>query len=278
MNIEQINHWIEEPLDARPEEIENRFFHSFENRRPDQIPYNQLRQINIPEGLPGNQLHGLVEEFGIEILAYYIPFHFHRPDRPWGIYLRGVGIDHVRQRLMEIAGRDGHNFRNLEIPTNVAEHILLLHELRHHAIEVAFTRVELQRNTRNEYQQYITRKRNNNNISSDTEAICNANVATHSSIFRTDWERPQQMPPTPPNVIIKLDWNDYVRTFMIGQPAGYRDFARFTGFSSEQALELLQLPIVPIEHRFDLIQIEKEFKSHSQLSTLSRFPVPIRVV
>ena len=123
MNIEQINHWIEEPLDARPEEIENRFFHSFENRRPEQITYNQLRQINIPEGLPGNQLHDLVEEFGIEILAYYIPFHFHRHDRPWGIYLRGVGIDHVRQRLIEIAGRDGHNFRNLAIPTDVSSNI-----------------------------------------------------------------------------------------------------------------------------------------------------------
>jgi hypothetical protein len=275
LDIEQINRWIEEPLDARPEEIENRFFNSFENRRPDQITYNQLRQINIPEGHPGNQLHGLVEEFGIEILAYYIPFHFHRPDRPWGIYLRRVGIDHVRQRLMEIAGRDGHNFRNLEIPTNVAEHILLLHELRHHAIEVAFTRVELRGNTRNEYQRYIARKRNHNNISSDTEAICNANVATHSSIFKTDWERPRLMPPTPPNVIIKLDLNDYVRTFMIGQPAGYRDFARFTGFSSAQTFEHLQLPI---EHRLDLPQIEKEFKSHSDLSTLSRLPVPIRVV
>ena len=133
----------------------------------------------------------------------------------------------------------------------------------------------MQRNTRNEYQQYITRKRNHNNISSDTEAICNANVASHSNPFKTNWERPRLMPPTPPNVIIKLDWNDYVRRFMIGQPAGYRDFARFTGFSSEQTLESLQLPI---EHRFDLAQIEREFKSHSQLSTLSRLPVPIRVV
>ena len=250
MDIEQINHWIEEPLDARPEEIENRFFNSFENRRPEQITYNQLRQINIPEGPPGNQLHGLVERFGIEILAYYIPFHFHRPDRPWGIYLRGVGIDHVRQRLMEIAGRDGHTFRNLEIPTNVAEHILLLHELRHHAIEVAFTRAELLGDigdTRNEYQRYITRKRNHNNISSDTEAICNANVANHRSQFKTEpsyvGHTSRFMPATPPNVMIKLDWKDYVGQFMNGQPAGYRDFARFTGFSSEQALESLQLPI-----------------------------------
>ena len=275
MDIEQINHWIEEPLRVEPEEIENRFFNSFENRRPDQITYNQLRQINIPEGHPGNQLHGLVEEFGIEILAYYIPFHFHRSDRPWGIYLRTVGIDHVRQRLMEIAGRDGHNFQNLEIPTNIAIDILLLHELRHHAIEVAFTRVELQVNTRNEYQQYITRKRNHIGLHGNTEAICNANVAFHSNPFKTNWERPRLMPPTPPNVIIKLDWNDYVRTFMLGQPAGYRDFARFTGFSSAQTFEHLQLPI---EHRLDLPQIEKEFKSHSDLSTLSRLPVPIRVV
>ena len=277
MNIEQINHWIEEPLDARPEEIENRFFSSFENRRPEQITYNQLRQINIPEGPPGNQLHGLVEEFGIEILAYYIPFHFHRPDRPWGIYLRGVGIDHVRQRLMEIAGRDGHNFRNLEIPTNVAEHILLLHELKHHAIEVAFTRVELLGNTRDEYQQYITRKRNHIGLHDNTEAICNANVATHSRKFKTDWSPlvPLLMPPRLPNVTMELDWNDYVRTFMLGQPAGYRDFPQFTGFSSEQVLESLQLPI---EHRFDLAQITRELQNHSQLSTLRSLPVPIRVV
>ena len=277
MNIEQINHWIEEPLDARPEEIENRFFNSFGNRRLDQITYNQLRQINIPEGPPGNQLHGLVEEFGIEILAYYIPFHFHRPDRPWGIYLRRVGIDHVRQRLMEIAGRDGHNFRNLAIPTNVAEHILLFHELRHHAIEVAFTRAELLGDTRNEYQQYITRKRNNNDrtLHGNTEAICNANVATHSSIFKTDWELPQLIPPTPPNVIIKLDWDSYVRQFMNGQPAGYHDFARFTGFNSEQTLGLLQLQI---RHRIEWPNLTREFKNHSQLRILRRLPVPIRVV
>jgi len=276
MDIEQINHWIEEPLDARPEEIENRFFNSFENRRPEQITYNELRQINIPEGLTGNQLDGLVEEFGIEILAYYIPFHFHRPNRPWGIYLRRVGIDHVRRRLMEIAGRDGHNFRNLEIPTNVAEHILLLHELRHHAIEVAFTRVELQDNTRDEYQQYIRRKRNHNNTSSDTEAICNANVANNRSPFKTEpsyvGHTLRFRPPLPPNVMIRLDWNDYVSQFMIGQPAGYRDFARFTGFSSKQVLELLQLP------RFWFREPRKDYTQHSQLSILRRLPVPIRVV
>ena len=276
MNIEQINQWVEHPLRPDPEETENRFFQDIRHV-PDQTPYNQLRQIRFPVnlGFHANQLRVLVEEFGIEILAYYIPFHFHSPERPWGIYLRAEGIAHVRQRIMQMAELDGHNFQNLEIPTNIAIDILLLHELRHHAIEVAFTRVELQVNTRNEYQQYITRKRNNNNISSDTEAICNANVAIHSNPFKTNWERPRLMPPTPPNVIIKLDWNGYVSQFMNGQPAGYRDFARFTGFSSEQALELLQLPI---GHRLDLAQIEREFKSHSQLSTLSRFPVPIRVV
>ena len=93
MDIEQINHWIEEPLRVEPEEIEDLFFRSFENRRPEQITHDQLRQINILEGRLGNELHRLVERFGIEILAYYRPFHFHRPDRGWGIYLRGVGIE-----------------------------------------------------------------------------------------------------------------------------------------------------------------------------------------
>ena len=271
MDIEQINHWIEEPLDARPEEIENRFFNSFGNRRPDQITYNQLRQINIPEGLPGNQLHGLVEEFGIEILAYYIPFHFHRPDRPWGIYLRGVGIDHVRQRLMEIAGRDGHNFRNLEIPTNVAEHILLLHELKHHAIEVAFTRVELQTDTRDAFQRYHTRKRNRGDriLHHNTEAICNVNVAKHIRTFITAW-RPHHAPG--PHESTTFDWNDYVSQFMIHQPAGYRDFAQFTRHNHDQILESLQLPV---EHAFDLRQIKEDFKNHSDLKILRRFPVPI---
>ena len=271
MDIEQINRWIEEPLDARPEEIENRFFNSFENRRPEQITYNQLRHFNIPEGHPGNQLHGLVEEFGIEILAYYIPFHFHRPDRPWGIYLRRVGIDHVRQRLMEIAGRDGHNFQNLEIPTNVAEHILLLHELRHHAIEVAFTRVELQTDTRDAYQRYHTRKRNRGDriLHHNTEAICNANVANHIRTFITAW-RPRHAPG--PHESTTFDWNDYVSQFMIHQPAGYRDFAQFTRHNHDQILESLQLPV---EHAFDLRQTKEDFKNHSDLKILRRFPVPI---
>ena len=277
MDIEQINHWIEEPLRVEPEEIENRFFRSFENRRPEQITHDQLRRINIPEGRLGNELPRLVERFGIEILAYYRPFHFHRPDRGWGIYLRGVGIAHVRQRLVDIAHQEGVRIQgnNRDAATAVAKDILLLHELRHHAIEVAFTRVELQRNTRNEYQQYITRKRNHIGLHGNTEAICNANVAIHSNPFKTNWERPRLMPPTPPNVIIKLDWNDYVRTFMLGQPAGYRDFPQFTGFSSEQALELLQLPI---RHRIEWPNITREFNNHSQLSTLSSLPVPIRVV
>ena len=273
MDIEQINQWVEHTLRPDPEETENRFFQDIRHV-PDQIPYNQLRQIRFPVGR-ANQLRDLVEEFGIEILAYYIPFHFHSPERPWGIYLRGEGIAHVRHRIMQIAELDGHNFQNLEIPTNIAIDILLLHELRHHAIEVAFTRAELLGDTRDEYQQYITRKRNDRTLHGNTEAICNANVAIHSNPFKTNWERPRLMPPTPPNVIIKLDWNGYVSQFMNGQPAGYRDFARFTGFSSEQALESLQLPI---EHRFDLAQITRELQNHSQLSTLRSLPVPIRVV
>ena len=273
MDIEQINHWIEEPLDARPEEIENRFFNSFENRRLDQITYNQLRQINIPEGLPGNQLHGLVERFGIEILAYYRPFHFHRPDRGWGIYLRSVGIAHVRQRLVDIANQEGVRIErnNREAATAVAKDILLLHELRHHAIEIAFTRVELQTDTRDAFQRYHTRKRNRGDriLHHNTEAICNANVANHIRTFITAW-RPRHAPG--PHESTTFDWNDYVSQFMIHQPAGYRDFAQFTGLNYQQIFESLQLQV---EHAFDLRQIKVDFKNHSDLKILRRFPVPI---
>ena len=80
MDIEQINQWVEHPLRPDPEETENRFFQDIRHV-PDQIPYNQLRQIRFPVnlGFHANQLRVLVEEFGIEILAYYIPFHFHSP-------------------------------------------------------------------------------------------------------------------------------------------------------------------------------------------------------
>ena len=273
MDIEQINHWIEEPLRVEPEEIEDRFFSSFENRRPEQITHDQLRRINIPEGRLGNELPRLVERFGIEILAYYRPFHFHRPDRGWGIYLRGVGIAHVRQRLVDIAHQEGVRIErnNQDAATAVAKDILLLHELRHHAIEIAFTRVELQTDTRDAYQRYHTRKRNRGDrtLHHNTEAICNANVANHIRTFITAW-RPHHAPG--PRESTTFDWNDYVSQFMIHQPAGYSDFAQFTGLNYQQIFESLQLPV---ENAFDLRQIKEDFKNHSDLKILRRFPVPI---
>ena len=266
MDIEQINQLVEHPLPADPEEPENRFFQDI--REIGQFPYNQFRRFNIPVG-PANQLRDLVRRFGIHRLAYYVPFHFESP-RHWGIYLRREGIAHVRQRIMQIAELDGHNFQNPEIPTNVAIDILLLHELRHHAIEVAFTRVELQQGTRREYQHYIREKRNHNDLHNHTEAICNANVAKHH--FKTDWQLPGII--SPPNVIVSLDWNNYVREFMLGQPAGYNDFERFTRYSPRRVLESLQLPR---GFRLDLAQIREEFSSHSKLGTLNRV-VPIRIV
>jgi hypothetical protein len=59
---------------------------------------------------------------------------------------------------------------------------------------------------------------------------------------------------------------------MIHQPAGYRDFAQFTRHNHDQILESLQLPV---EHAFDLRQIKVDFKNHSDLKILRRFPVPI---
>ena len=59
---------------------------------------------------------------------------------------------------------------------------------------------------------------------------------------------------------------------MIHQPAGYRDFAQFTGLNFEQIFDSLQLQV---EHEFDLHQIKGDFKNHSDLKILNRLPVPI---
>ena len=171
---------------------------------------------------------------------------------------------------MQIAEQDGHNFQNPEIPTNVAIDILLLHELRHHAIEVAFTRVELQQGTRREYQHYIREKRNHNDLHNHTEAICNANVAKHH--FKTDWQLPGII--SPPNVIVSLDWNNYVREFMDEQPAGYNDYAQFTRYSAERALTELQLPRIRPDQ---LAEVTKEYTNHSKLRVLNTI-VPIRLI
>ena len=50
MDIEQINQWVEHTLRPDPEETENRFFQDIRHV-PDQIPYNQLRQIRFPVNL-----------------------------------------------------------------------------------------------------------------------------------------------------------------------------------------------------------------------------------
>jgi len=278
LDIDTINWWVDHPTRDDSEEIENRFFDPIRNRIPEPITYNQLRQINIPEDPPAT-LDDLVEEFGIEILAYYIPFHFHRPDRPWGIYLRRVGIAHVRHRLVQIAGRDGYNFQNtLEIPTDVAVDILLLHELRHHAIEVVFARLELLGlGWNNAYQEYKETKRHDEVLHANTEAICNASVANQRKPFKTDYQPPRTPPPLP-NHISYLDWRGYVRQFMRGQPGGYHDFAQFTGFTSEQVLQSLGVRVEQQVLHIDLPQIINELKKHSSLSILSSLPVPIRLV
>ena len=274
MDIEQITEWVEHPLRPDPEETENRFFQDIRHV-PDQIPYNQLRQIRFPVGR-ANQLRDLVEEFGIEILAYYIPFHFHSPERPWGIYLRQVGIAHVREALEFRLRRDGI-FPNFVTLDKQAKKILLLHELRHHAIEVAFTICEQLLDRYQYYLDFNQRAVTNTRTHDLEEAICNANVAkqaksqinvTHQQIhlaFR-------------PNITHKLDFNEYIREFMRGQPRGYRDFLRHVDTSPEREFELLELPIQELPHPVEIPNLVTQYKYHSNYAILNSLPVPIRVV
>ena len=246
----------------------------FPNDIPDTISRQQLnRQLNddpAPDGF-----RDLVRQSGFEVLAYYIPFHIDRPARPWGIYLRQVGIAHVREALEFRLRRDGI-FVNFATLDKQAKKILLLHELRHHAIEVTFTICEQLLNHYRYYLDFNERAVTNTRTHDLEEAICNANVAkqaksqinvTHQQIdldFR-------------PNITHKLDFDEYNREFMREQPRGYRDFQRHVDTSPEREFELLELPI-ELLHPVEVPNLGTQYKYHSKFAILNSLPVPIRVV
>ena len=56
--------------------------------------YNDVNRLDDDENLddePTMTIDGSIfQELGFEILAYYVPFHFHNHPRPWGILRRGL--------------------------------------------------------------------------------------------------------------------------------------------------------------------------------------------
>ena len=288
MDKQTINHFIEnQPPPTEVAEQQAEFFNRHGVNRPRLIQYDELTHIHTGNQLPRNarneELDDLVERHGVEVLAYYVPFHHHRHPQDWGIYLRREGIVHVRQKLLQFALDDHYEEQlfgdDLEIPTRVAVKVLLLHELKHHAIEVACTRHEIQNRIIDKYDSYIRSKRQNQTEHNATEAICNSNILQYRYHLKTDFSFPGQaiLPHQGPG---SIDWTTYVTRFMDGQPEGYNDFRSFRHLDQFQLRQILRLEhgVVGNVERVlnrNLPIIMREFQNHSSLSTLKRLPVPI---
>lgn len=73
----------------------------------------------------------------LDAWAWYAPFHFYRADA-WGIYIRESGLFELASRLVRRA-QGTVSTKKLE---HVAYYLLLDHELFHHTVEVACTRLQ----------------------------------------------------------------------------------------------------------------------------------------
>ena len=116
MDLEQINALLAHPpwplvQLQLPEPVQE----WFPNDIPDTISLQELNWRPIDDPVPDG-FHDSVRRAGFEVLAYYIPFHSHSPEIPWGIYLRQVGIAHVREDLELQLHRNGifPNFATLQ--------------------------------------------------------------------------------------------------------------------------------------------------------------------
>ena len=276
MDLEQINALLRHPpwplaQLQPPEPVQEWFPNDIPDTISRQLLFQQQNDDPAPDGFRDS-----VRQSGFEVLAYYIPFHFHSPERPWGIYLRQIGIAHVRQDLQYLLRRDRypHNFVTLD---KQAKKILLLHELRHHAIEVAFTICEQLLNRYQYYLDFNERAVTNTRTHDLEEAICNANVAKQakSQINVTHQELDLDFRP---NITHKLDFNEYIREFMRAQPRGYSDFQRYVHTRPEREFELLELPIQELPHPVEVPNLVTQYKYHSNYAILNSLPVPIRVV
>ena len=133
---------------------------------------------------------------GIDVLAYYLPFHFYT-DR-WGIYVRASGIISVASMLASATGkRRSSDFANL------AYAILLHHERFHFFSEIACSRAEL----------VLSDERYRHYFHDQGAAVCEEALA-NAHAFRIALRRQ-------PAAIRQC-----VEQWMHKQGPGYRDFSR----------------------------------------------------
>lgn len=161
------------------------------------------------------------EEWGIDVLAYYLPFHFNR--RRWGIYLRSHGIVHLASLLKK--GPLGiADARTVQL----ARDILFEHEFFHFLTEAAATRCEFYAR-RKLYRPYYAQAPAWNL----EEALANAHA------FRRTIRRDAAV------------FHAQVFGIMKRSPVGYRDFDNFLGPSKfvtgqRDAVAFVMTPITPV--------------------------------
>jgi hypothetical protein len=216
MNIDD---WVNErrdvdfPLNRTQCEID-----FFVNTRFHQITYNDLLRHNYPNRL--NHRYNLLVGCGIDVLAFYIPFHFHSAPRPWGIYIKDDGVSYLRQ----IFSQTVHQSIPLTYgnATNLALINLLLHELGHFGVEMLYTDLEnlpaLAQNNIT-YENHANEKITNPQVEHNEEAFCNWNVKRQSKFFKLEVEN------------VEIDYYPIIDEFMRNQPLGYRDFSEISNLN-----------------------------------------------
>ena len=219
------------------------FFTRF-NQTPQPITYNQLMLENFENTAgAGGFFNDVMQTCSVDVLAYYLPFH---GSGDWGIYILDAGVDRLADILMHID-------LNMLRPDAeyLAKHNLLLHELGHHAVEIANTSLEIDPNRNRRipgaYRETRIPGLAGFEFHENEEAVCNWNVKRQKHEFK----------------IRALDYFDPITNFMLRQPPGYNRFGEIQNSNLLENILNTRLtgPLQP-ETRSNL---QKEFFTHSTL-------------
>ena len=214
-----ISDWIHErryvDLPANTTQCEVDFF---ANTRFHQVTYANLLTHHYPNR--PNHRYDLSVGCGIDVLAFYIPFHFHSPPRPWGIYIKEDGVSYLKDKFSQTI--DQSIPLSFDDATDLALRTLFLHELGHFGVEMLHTELEniraLAQNNIT-YHNYVNEKNNNPQLEHNEEAFCNWNVKRQSMSFKFEVAN------------VEIDYYPLIDDFMRNQPPGYRNFTEISNLN-----------------------------------------------
>ena len=162
--------------------------------------------VEIPD--PTSQDAQSIGRFGTEALAYYAPFHFYGPSH-WGIYIRDWGVAHLAcayKGTRHLTPSDAWILRG-------AYRFLLEHEMFHFRTELAATRLEFLSAAHGLYNGHF----HDRHAGWLEEAMANA------SAYRKLAEDANSS-----GSAMLLGFVAFLKDWMLTQPAGYRDYERWS--------------------------------------------------